>query len=112
MENGFYAARVADDGIRSVHVDEDTVYYLQTARLFRQRDSARAEKRQRADRKAARERKKRREMVRVCACWLGTGALVCAAYLLGPVAVMISAIACFGAACFKLGSYFRKEKTK
>lgn len=35
MQNGFYAARVADDSVRSVHVDEDTVYYLQTARLFK-----------------------------------------------------------------------------
>lgn len=117
MENGFYAAQVTDDSVRSVHVDEDTVYYMQTAKLFEQRDDARAKKQKRAeenrrmaDRKAARERKELRKMVLVCGGWIGAGVMVFAAYLLGPVAVAVSTVACFGAACFKLGCCFRKVK--
>ena len=64
------------------------------------------------DRLADRERRNRGKLVKSCGGWIGAGALVCVTYLLGPAAVIISATACFGAACFKLGGYFRKEKTK
>ena len=117
MENGFYAARVADEGVQSVYVDEDTVYYWQTKALFQQRDDAQqrrkkqteADKRK-AERQAAKSRKEIRALAKSCGGWIGAGALVCLAYWLGPAAVFGSAVACFGAACFRLGSYFRKER--
>lgn len=118
MENGFYAARVADESVRSVYVDEDTVYYMQTARLFRRRDDAQAdelkrvqERQRKADCAAAREQRKLRKAVKECAGWLGIGMMVCTVHYLGPMAVIFSAIACFGAACYKLGGYFRRGRS-
>lgn len=118
MENGFYAARVAENSVRSVHVDEDTICYMQTARIFRRRDEARAEEAKRAEAQqrkadcaAAREHRKLRKAAKECAGWLGIGVMVCTAHYLGPVAVVISAAACFGAACYKLGGYFRRGRS-
>ena len=119
MENGLYAARVRDESVQSVYVDEDTVFYWQNKALFQQRDDARERQRKQAEAEqrsimlqTARERRKLREMVRSCGGWIRAGILVCLTYIMGPVAVAASAVVCFGAACFRLGGYFRKEKSR
>lgn len=118
MENGFYAAHVMTDGVRSVHVDEDTVCYMQMARMFRNRGKVRAREQEqaaaeklKAKRLAERERRKRRELVRGCGSWIAAGTLVLLVHFLGLAAAIITSVACFGAACFKLGCYYIKGKT-
>ena len=116
MENGIYAARVTNGGVKTICVDEDTVFYAQTSRMFRSRDKARMEDQRQEElarleqeRRDARKRRRFRRMISGCAGWACAGVLVLAGWILGTPAVIAAEILCFGAVCFKAGCYFRKE---
>ena len=117
MENGFYAARIMDEGVQTICVDEDTVYYAQTAKMFRSRDAAKAEQLKQEERShqeyqriQARKLRKLRETICGCARWATTGALVCLTHALGLWSVIVATLVCFGAVCYHLGAYARKER--
>ena len=123
-ENGLYMARVTDDGIHTLHADEDAVCDAQTVKIFNDRDQSRADQEQaEADkhreaeefarfttRQAAKRKRRFWYMTKDVLGWLGAAALVYFTYRWGLLVAVGSIVGCVVAACSRIYNYITMKE--
>ena len=114
-ENGFYAAKVTDEGVTTIHADEDAVCDHQTAKMFQDRDKCRGdeaklsvEESQKAARAAAKKKRQTWYMVKDVFSLIGTAALVFATYRFGLYVAIAAITGCVVAAGCRVTGYIEK----
>ena len=115
-ENGFYAAKVTDEGVTTIHADEDAVCDHQTAKIFKDRDKCRGdeaklsvEESQKAARAAAKKKRKLWYMIKDVAGLIGTAALVFATYRFGLYVAIAAITGCVVAAGCRVGNWIESK---
>lgn len=104
-ENGLYVARITDDGVKTMHADDNAVCDAQTDRMFKDRDKEREiqakdvkEAQERASKAAAKRKRKILYLAKDCLSLCGTAFLVMLTYRFGQMVAIAAVTGCIVAA--------------
>lgn len=116
-ENGLYVARITDDGVKTMHADDNAVCDAQTDRMFKDRDKDRQaqakdalEAQERASKAAAKRKRKQWYLVKDCLSLCGTAFLVMLTYRYGQMVAIAAITGCTVAAVCRVMSYLEKAQ--
>lgn len=102
MKNGDYYARVMDDCVSTIFIDEDAVHDAQIHKIFTERDKVLAEQMHKQNLKNITKRRKVRAIVRQCLWLTATASMVYFTYLLGVYAAIAFITGCVVAIGFRI----------
>ena len=102
MKNGDYYARVTDDCISTVFVDEDAVHDAQIHKIFTKRGKVLAEQMHKQNLKKITRFRKTRTVVRQCLWLASTASMVYFTYLFGVYAAVAFITGCVVAMGFRI----------
>ena len=102
MKNGDYYARVTDDCVSTVFVDEDAVHDAMIRKIFADRDKMLAEQMHKQNLKNTTKRRKVRTIARQCLWLTATASMVYFTYLLGVYAAIAFITGCVVAIGFRI----------
>jgi hypothetical protein len=115
-ENGLYVARITDDGAKAMHADENAVCDAQTDRMFKDRDKEREtlhkevkEAQERANKAAAKRKRKLLYLAKDCLSLGGTAFLVMLTYRFGQMVAIAAVTGCIVAAMCRVMNYLERS---
>lgn len=109
MKNGNYYARVTDDRVSTVFIDEDAVHDAQIHKIFTERGKVLAEKMHKQNLKKITQSRKTRTVVRQCLWLTSTASMVYFTYLFGVYAAIAFITGCVVAIGFRIAHLINSD---